>query len=279
MEEKFHQRFNIQVPIEEAKRRFINRIRNSVLSYNAFNNFQGYQSFWNSICDAVANRLGEPVQYGHDSIQIFTGDWKWHKTLQAVEAVYDQFDGQRNFHFPFTISKRVGLIMQQAELDLGIRWTDGRFLPSGASELDEVLINDSLRWIREKGLLTVQAPFEKSLSHLLQARAKPELLSDVITDAYEALEALAKIVTGRDQTLDANQDAFLAKICASDEYKQILNECLRKYRSFAHKFRHGAASPEKKPSIGYAEAESFVYLTGLFIRLTISAGFSSVAGK
>ena len=62
---------------------------------------------------------------------------------------------------------------------------------------------------------------------------------------------------------------------ASEGYKGILKECV----SNAHKARHGAATPEKKPEISYPEAESFVYLTGIFIRLTISAGFRSTASK
>jgi hypothetical protein len=161
-----------------------------------------------------------------------------------------------------------------SEVDLGVGWRGGKFYPTGAKVLDDALVNDVLAWLTKATYLTVRQPFEKSLNHLLRARANPELLSDVITDAYEALEAFAKIVAGNDQTLDANQETFLARICASDEYKQILGECLKKYRPFAHKFRHGASSPEKKPSISYAEAESFVYLTGLFIRLVISSGFA-----
>jgi hypothetical protein len=125
---------------------------------------------------------------------------------------------------------------------------------------------ESLKWLREKNYRTVLAPFEKGLEHLLRARAKAELLSDVVTDSYEALEALGKILTGKDKTLDANRELFLSKVNASDEYKRILHQ----YCEYAHNFRHGAIDPTKKPSITYSEAESFVYLTGIFLRLAIS---------
>jgi len=58
-------------------------------------------------------------------------------------------------------------------------------------------------------------------------------LSDVITDAFEALEALAKIVCGNEKTLDASAEQFISKIKAADDYKSIL----KAYIPFAHKFR------------------------------------------
>jgi hypothetical protein len=77
-------------------------------------------------------------------------------------------------------------------------------------------------------------------------------------------------VCGNEKTLDANRELFISKVRASEEYRRILKE----YTDFAHNFRHGASAPEKKPSLSYAEAESFIYLTGLFIRLVISASFT-----
>ena len=87
-------------------------------------------------------------------------------------------------------------ILDASEVDLGIRWDVGRFLPSGARLLDDRLINDTLGFLRSAGHGAVLDPFAKGLSHLLPASKRPEVLPDVITDMYEALEAMAKIVTG-----------------------------------------------------------------------------------
>jgi hypothetical protein len=272
MAEKFHERFNIPVPIEEARRRFINRVQNQILSYGALAGEGKIQYCWNRSCKAVANRIGEPYRAAYDAMAIFTESWEWHKTLQAIEAVYDEYKAA--VFLPFDVGQIIDSILSAAEVDLGIRWTGGRFIPAGADELDQVLINDSLRWMRDRpGLKTVIDPFSKALEHLLWSTANPNVLSDVITDAFESLEALAKIVTGKDKTLDSNRELFLSKVKASDAYKLILRE----YCTYAHNFWHGVADPKDKPVIDYAEAESFVYLTGLFIRLTISAGFASSA--
>lgn len=93
---------------------------------------------------------------------------------------------------------------------------------------------------------------------------RPELLSDVITDAYEALEALAKIVTGREsKDLSGNAELFIKKLGVSENYKKMLKE----YISLANEFRHAAQEGKEKPKLTIPEVESFIYLTGLFIRL------------
>src|SRR5439155_6950793 len=127
-------------------------------------------------------------------------------------------------------------------VDLGIEWKDGRFTRKGAALLDQVLVNDPLHWLHKIGYKTVSDPFEKGLSNFLSAQNKPELFGDVVTDMYEAIEALAKVVTGRgNKDLSGNKELLLSKIKASDSHKAMLSE----YIDYANKFRHAAS--EKKP--------------------------------
>ncbi len=268
MAEKYHKRFDINIDFNESRRRSINRFHNQLLSYGSIRGPGPISAYWEQSCKAVANKLGEVSRNETSAMQTFTNNWEWHRVLQAVEAVC-----ARHHHF-FDGDQIVRSILADAEVDLGIRWTGSTFIPAGADELDKVLINDSLLWMRgQPKLKTVLDPFSKALEHLLRSTANPAFLSDVITDAFEALEALAKIVTGKEKTLDSNRELFLSKVKASDAYKSILRE----YCDYAHNFRHGASDPKDKPVIDYAEAESFVYLTGLFIRLVISAGFTPPA--
>jgi hypothetical protein len=263
MTKKFNERFDIEVPIEEAKRRFINRVHNSLLGQEGL---AGYD--WPVTGRAVANALGELYAGGQlyhaSTFELYTRK-EFHRTLQAIEALYGI-----SSVFAQRVDGLVAEILSLCEIDLGIRWTKGRFLPSGAKILDDKLVNEVLNWLRVGTYQTVLTPFEKGLDHLLRSQAKPELLTDVVTDVYESLEALAKIVCSNEKTLDANREMFISRVSASNEYKQIL----RDYCEYAHRFRHGASAPENKPTITHAETESFVYLTGLFIRLVISAGFS-----
>jgi hypothetical protein len=88
--------------------------------------------------------------------------------------------------------------------------------------LDQPLINDVLESIaKQEGVLI---PFRKGLEHFLRSINKPELLSDVITDMYEALEAQAKVTARTDKDLSGNAELFISKLDVANEYKGILKE-------------------------------------------------------
>jgi hypothetical protein len=103
---------------------------------------------------------------------------------------------------------------------------------------------------------------------ILESEKKPHLLSDVITDMYESIEALSKIITSREtKDLSGNAELFIKNIKASEHYKQILKD----YIAYANQFRHASRREEERPKLSVAEVESFVYLTGLFVRLAIQS--------
>jgi hypothetical protein len=105
------------------------------------------------------------------------------------------------------------------------------------------------------------------LRHFLQAESRPEVLADVLTDMYEALEALARIVTGTNENLSKNSEEFFRKVGVSEPYKKLLKD----YASYGNRFRHAAVPDKPKPTLSVHEVESFIYLTGVFIRLAITA--------
>lgn len=190
----------------------------------------------------------------------------FYRCLQAVEAMYQYFGYStvlKGKEYKTIIDVGVNETLLEAEVDLGIEWTNGRFKKKGAKLLDEKLVNESLRWLSDKKYESVLNPFSKGLEHFLHAENRPELLSDVITDMYEALEALAKIITERDKDLSGNAELFIKKLGVSDSYKRLVKE----YISFANEFRHASKKGVEKPKLSIPEVESFMYLTGLFIRL------------
>lgn len=257
MNPKLNERFEIPVRIEDARKRFVNRIGNRV-----FNDFFEYRisALKDELLKAIANELGD--WFGpRRGFENYTQE-DFYKTLQALE-------GARRILIANLQSQLDALIeraLDDGELDLGVRYENGVFVRSGARLLDEKLVNESLRWLSDKKYESVLKPFSKGLEHLLKSEKYPEVLSDVVTDMYEALEALAKIVTGRDaKDLSANAESFLKSVGASDAYKKLLRE----YMSYANHFRHAATKNTPKPTLSIAEVESFVYLTGIFIRLSV----------
>jgi len=251
----FHKRFDIEIGLDEARRRFVNRAQNLIFNLLVFM-FSNYEE----IKREVATTLGEQYHPGYD-LQLYTKQ-DFLRTLQAIEGVYRAL--------PYDQSKLVGTVnrlINESEVNLSIYWKNGNFFREGAPILDQKLINDVLGWLESTHFDSVVSPFQKGLKHLLDCDRKPELRNDVITDMYEALEALAKAVTDRNEDLSANRELFLSKVKASKGYKQLLKD----YIDYSNEFRHAATLGSPRPEITLKEAESFVYLTGLFIRFAMPA--------
>ncbi len=262
MAAKFHERFEIEVGVKEAQRRFTARVDNLVFAQFIGIGLQARQV---EVVRYIASILGD--RYTHNYLGVLSGAADFHRHLQAVEALYayvgqDRYEAAKQAQ----LTETVLAILDMSETDIGVRWESGHFIPEGARLLDDKLVNDPLRWLRARGHANVLNPYEKGLEHLLQSQKNPALLSDVVTDMYEALEALAKVTTGREADLSANRELFISKVKVSDAYKRLLRE----YIEYANDFRHAAEQGTVRPTPSAAEVEGFVYLTGTFIRLAMS---------
>jgi len=97
-------------------------------------------------------------------------------------------------------------LLDASEVDLGFAADVGGFLPSGARLLDDRLINDTLAFLRDPEYRAVLDPSRKGSPIFCTPNKRPEVLPDVIkTDMYEALEAMAKTVTGAIGICPANR--------------------------------------------------------------------------
>jgi hypothetical protein len=253
----FRDRFELSIGLDEAKQRFINRLYNQVwLHY--FLNLSENERY--HVRREILTSLGKKLEFHLSLTEQIGNDFL--RNLQALETFFRSIS-------PFqqkALDQIIRSLIQQAEIDLGVEWKEGHFYRTGASLLDTNLVNDPLRWLHTANFPTVHAPFTKGLEHLLHASLDHKRLPDVITDMYEALEALAKAITGRNtKDLSANQEVFISTLRASDEYKVLL----RKYIAYANRFRHAVGEGQQKPKLTFREVESFVYLTGVFIRLAM----------
>lgn len=254
----FHERFEIEIGIDDAKRRFMKRVTNYIF-VNYFEHQHNYTTR-TPVLFAVANALGERHEDVFRFDDYIKGDF--YRCLHALEVAYRALNKQHKSK----LDSLIKLVIAESEIDLGIHWEPPVFARAGARLLDLHLVNEPLRWLSMRKYQTVYAPFEKGLSHFLEAEKKPYLLSDVVTDMYESLEALSKILTGRqNKDLSGNAELFIKTVRASEHYRQILKD----YISYANQFRHAAKQEDAKPILSMAEVESFIYLTGLFIRLAI----------
>src|SRR5262249_19705609 len=151
--------------------------------------------------------------------------------------------------------------LAESEVDVGVSWQDGWFIRKGAALLDGTLVNEPLHWLSEPKYETVLTPFKKGLSHFLEGTKDPQRFGDAITDTYEALEAMAKIVTGKPtKELSALREEFVSTLRLPETHKIMLKQ----YIDYGCEFRHALESNQKRAWPLEHEAENLVYLTGLF---------------
>lgn len=229
---RFEERFGLEVQTDEARKRFVNRAH-----YMIFTKYVGnYAHLEFGYLEAVIVGLGRPANYVNLELTRIVG-LEFHDNLKAIEYIHQVAQDAHD------LDQVVQFILAESEVDLGVRWENGVFVKAGAPVLDEKLVRDVLGWARDRKYETVLAPFEKGLRHFLESTKRPDLLSDVVTDMYEALEAVAKIVTKRDADLSSNRERFIKALRASDAYKKLLKE----YVEYGCEFRHAADASEQKP--------------------------------
>lgn len=260
---KFHERFKIPFQKDDIEQKFVNRV--NIMVMDEIVDDLTVQASFAKIEREVAIELGQEFN-DEANLKIYYED-NFYNCLLTLEILYKSLIKLGKLKVALNIGRTIKEILKKSEDDLGIEWKNGQFIRKGAMLLDKELINKSLEWLEKKKYIPVYTPFSRGLKHLLSSERNSDLLKHVIIDMYEAMEALAKIITGRDKDLSGNKDLFVSRINASSEYKEIL----KTYIVFANNYRHAESLKKERADLKHYEVESFVYLTGLLIRLCIQS--------
>lgn len=270
----FRERFKLSDTKRNAEERFINRAQSFLTVF--FKSYDLKQS-------RVINRVYK------ENIKLYCEKILVHRLgLKMGSKIFDDFMLQ-NFHnclatleelhhnlldkVPKDYCEQYNLFISNSlnsEPLLEVRWENGFFLPRGANELDKILVDEVLTWLSNPNYTNVKSTYSSSLEYLNSGKLNSIDLKSSIREAYESLETLAKIVTGKTNSdLSANREIFIKSLKLNVDYKDFLSKTLRNYITYANKYRHGNLDSANTRIPKYDEAESFVYLTGVFIRLTI----------
>lgn len=262
--ESFVIRFDINIDINEAREYFVGRaITQLECILPDMNLFQTMDNNNRHYLRRASYALGR-VYYGRVKLERVIGGDFWN-IIRVLESVYNYAIELHNPDQAKVIGALINRLIEDSDIDLGIIWRGGMFWPSGAALLDEELVNRNLQWLADKKYDAVKNPFVKGLRHLLESNKNPALLSDVITDVYESLEAMAKVVVGNDDELSGNRDRFISALGLNEYYKRLFSE----YIKYGCQYRHAAKGGTIKKLPKRNEVEAFLYMTGLFLRLSI----------
>lgn len=253
----FHSRFAIPVDQSAERTRFVNRVDNKLFSLVD----HGKTKETREIRIHIANVLGE-VYYDHLQINRYTNN-EFLKTLQAVEAYISCMKDLAGPSMDEAVEQTINEIMALSSVDIGVRYSNGLFFPSGAKILDSELVNENLKWLQNAGLLDSKNSFEKALTHLMESAKNPKLLNDVITDAYESVESAAKQVTGKRKDLSGMKDSLVKDLRLTKEFSELFRAII----DYGCKYRHGIEKGSSRSTPKYNEAEAFVYQCGVLLRL------------
>jgi hypothetical protein len=275
---RFNKLFGIQPNLEEEKARFVNRINQVVFrvidteSADAY----AYSELFERLCIVLGENASDLLRaHGRESrrlednllsveggkylapeIRILTRD-NFTETMRILCILYAIFKSNKVKEGVLLINKGVYEALSHATCDLGVQWKDGLFYPSGAEELDKALLEEPLVWL-------AKYPNErKDYKRALECYLEGTHLGNVIKNCYLSLEGVTRAILGNDKTLDNNKDALLAHINLSDGWKSILGT----YIHYANDFRHAS---EDRYTASKEEAEAFLYMTGLIMRLLVA---------
>ena len=255
---KFDKLFGLSASIEEEKLHFINRIENSLFNIiiKEPDNIN-YKNLFEEVCYDLGENAGE-LMYNRLLRRIIVPNFKtlsnkdFVKTLRIIVAIY----GRGNAETKQYVSSCVIDVLERSNLNLGVKWADGIFYPSGDKFLDDELIDISLS-------LLDNYPDEKTNLKIALDYYYSKNLNGVVHNCYIAIEGLSRQFLDNKKTLDRNKQALLGLL----QFSKHFDEIFANYLKYAHEY--GRHAGENRHDLKPEEVEAFLYLTCLMIRVTI----------
>lgn len=265
MLKRFDKIFGIQATQDDERQKFVNRVNQTIFENvgELIDYSVSYEPVFRGICYQLGVNADDRIEKETannfvlnttvPSLRSLTND-EFFPTLKVLVLLHSL---GKEVVDRVEISKLIKAALSQATVDLGVRWKGGMFYPSGAKALDEKLVEDPFDWLEDY-------PDEKKNFLKAVTSYTENELGDVIINSYLVIEGLTRKILNNTKTLDNNREELLKKVSLSQEWKSLLSA----YTRIAHEKRHAS---EKRHAIKRPEAEAFLYLTGLLVRLLIES--------
>jgi hypothetical protein len=132
----FHKRFDTELNLEDAKLGFVNRVQNGIdrdffwLENYSIGDRDEYRSEqYGNVLEQVANRLGLRYDFNDNFSNYYRGHQDFHQFLRALEELFDAI-GRYMPNRQMVLGSIIESAIVESEIDLGIEWRDGKFLPT-----------------------------------------------------------------------------------------------------------------------------------------------------
>jgi hypothetical protein len=272
----FKKRFGRSINIEEVKKDFVNKINHYL--FQEIENYMGLYYIGNNkifdfLCLSLNKEPNEVLvdyhknfliidEYRIPPLKYFTKN-DFEQTLCVIEILYEYFktsDDFRKDEYLKLIDDVVSKALNQP-LSLGIFCHDGKFYPAGAKELSERLIYEPLEWLKDYP--KVELLFKNALDHYSKSLQDPIKRKDVISNSFQAIEELTRILLNNNKAFDNNFNDLIKKLELNPHWSHILN----RYKELSKEFGRHPGREEFIPP--QSDTEAFLYLSGLIMRLIL----------
>lgn len=259
-----YQKLGLSINLENSQKMFIDRINNLLFYSKSFNNdyFQ-INNLYFQFCNEAMIKYVEYL----DLKFVFEQTKDFQQYLINLQILLKILLDKNKNEYDILISL-IKSTLDDIPYNLGYSLkkikNDFYIIPLSCQILDKDIVEDVLNFIDSPEKLLIYKPYAKGLKEFLESKNNNEKSKNVIRDMYESLEALAKFICKNGKDLSSNCELFIKTIKVNDYYKKIL----KNYIDFSNEYRH----PPKKPGnqLTEKEIESFIYFTGIFIRLSFT---------
>lgn len=268
---ELYKRFNISTDINKSVSIFRNKIENILchgkLGIKIFADNE-LATYWN-LCNRLGLEYKEYLTVESKVRDIFEKNLNFSEYLLRLQALLDFLWKKGKKQLAMIFGRIIGEAINTSPVDLGIRLKFYKHKGvqihfSGSQFLDKKLVDDILGVLEDKGKLAVKIAFEKGLKEFLEAKSNPSKLKNAVRDMQLACDETIKVLF-EDKNLGFRhlfKDNRWKKVGLNNYQKQIfwnLNE-------YADKL----AKHKSDSKITFEDAESIIYLTGMFIRLVFT---------
>lgn len=263
-----YKRFNIKIDPAEARGKFRNKINNILFHGLVFNNGTAGFNIDNLGWD-FANKLSLEYESYHNFDGFYLGDsLSFEEYLFRIQCLLDLLLGN-NLKKQYSVL--IGIIkeaIEESSLNLGIRLKiskngDAQVYLTGSKLLDEKVVDDVLGCLEGEEKEPIRIAFEKGLREFFESKKTPDKLKNCIRDMQLSCDELMKYVF-------KNKNIGLKHLFKNDRCQKVgLNQyqiqIFWQYKEFGDKL----AKHKADAKIDEFDAENFIYLTGLLMRLVL----------
>ncbi len=258
-------RFNVKISQKKAQEQFINKI-NNVLYYSSGFSGQHFSLEFNSnIIFRFCQNYG--LEYtGPHSFKNYLGTDSFTEKILRLNCL---------IHVLFSINKEKGVLLadiieeylKESPVDLNLRIIKTHepymIIPKGSKLLDTKLVDDSLAILTDSEFEPIRVAFEKGLKEFLQSTTEKPRLKNAVRDMQLSMDEVAKIIL-------KDKNAGIKHLLKNENWPKInLNDYFQRIYFQHNEMIDKLAKHNAKYTFSSEETESIIYLTGLFIRLTL----------